>query len=458
MNFQKDFLWGVSTASYQIEGAWNEDGKGLSIWDIFCEKDGAIKNSDNGNIACDHYHRYKEDVLLMKSLGIKAYRFSVSWPRIMPNGTGKINQKGIDFYNNLINELIKNGIEPVMTMYHWDLPAELHYRGGWLNPDISDYFAEYAKVIAENFTDRVKKIITINEPLCIIALGYMEGVHAPGLKLSAKESLKCAHNLLVAHGKAAKMLKKYGADDIEIGIAPNFDNFYPENENRTDDIKAARIKMFEMEHKKPRAWIARANWWLDPVIFGRYPFEHEEFYEEVLPKNYKKDVTNLKGTVDFICFNLYNGEPVTTDKDGKPINAKFKVGHPQNACHWNITPEAIKWTAKFLYERYNIPLYVSENGMACHDAVSLDGCVHDPNRIDYLNRYLLRLGEAVEEGVDVRGYFVWSFFDNFEWAEGYEPRFGIVYVDYETQKRTIKDSGYWYTKVIDTNGKNLQIE
>lgn len=207
MGLPKDFLWGASTASYQIEGAWNEDGKGLSVWDIFCEKQGAVKNGENGHIACDHYHRYKDDVALMKKLGLKAYRFSVSWSRIMPNGTGEINKKGIQFYNNLIDELIKNDIEPIMTMYHWDLPAELHYKGGWLNLEIADYFMEYAKVIAENFTDRVKKIITINEPLCIIALGYAEGVHAPGLKLSPREYLKCAHNLLLAHGKAAKTLK-----------------------------------------------------------------------------------------------------------------------------------------------------------------------------------------------------------------------------------------------------------
>ena len=209
MSFPKDFLWGTATAAYQIEGAWNKNGKGLSIWDLFCEKTGAVKNGDNGHTACDHYHRYKEDIALMKKLEIKAYRFSVAWTRILPNGTGEVNNKGIEFYNNLIDELIKNGIEPVMTMYHWDLPAELHYRGGWLNPKIADYFEEYAKVIAENFTDRVKKIITINEPLCIIGLGYAEGIHAPGLKLSQREYLKCAHNLLVAHGKAARALKKY---------------------------------------------------------------------------------------------------------------------------------------------------------------------------------------------------------------------------------------------------------
>ena len=273
MGYPKDFLWGASTASYQIEGAWNEDGKGLSVWDIFCEKQGAVKNGENGHIACDHYHRYKDDVALMKKLGLKAYRFSVSWSRIMPNGTGEINKKGIQFYNNLIDELIKNDIEPIMTMYHWDLPAELHYKGGWLNLEIADYFMEYAKVIAENFTDRVKKIITINEPLCIIALGYAEGVHAPGLKLSPREYLKCAHNLLLAHGKAAKTLKKYGAKDVLVGIAPNMDNFYPFNEQNIVDINAARTKMFEIDGEKPYRWMHPVNWWLDPVVKGYYPIE-----------------------------------------------------------------------------------------------------------------------------------------------------------------------------------------
>ena len=388
MGYPKDFLWGASTASYQIEGAWNEDGK------------------------------------------------------------GEINKKGIQFYNNLIDELIKNDIEPIMTMYHWDLPAELHYKGGWLNLEIADYFMEYAKVIAENFTDRVKKIITINEPLCIIALGYAEGVHAPGLKLSPREYLKCAHNLLLAHGKAAKTLKKYGA--------PNMDNFYPFNEQNIVDINAARTKMFEIDGEKPYMWIHQVNWWLDPVVKGYYPIEGKVEYDNILPADYEKDIKDIGGTVDFICFNLYFGIPVTTDNNGAAVIAELNAAKTQMG--WNVTPDAIKWAAKFLYERYNMPIYVSENGMACHDTVSLDGKVHDQNRIDYLQRYLLKLGEAIDDGADIRGYFVWSLMDNFEWDNGYEPRFGIVYVDYETQKRIIKDSGYWYSKVIETDGETLRIE
>lgn len=453
MSFPKEFLWGAATSAYQIEGAWNEDGKGLSIWDIYCMKDGAVKNGEDGKTACDHYHRYKEDVALMKKLGLKAYRFSVSWPRVMPSGTGDVNQKGIDFYNNLIDELIKNDIEPVITMYHWDLPAKLHYRGGWLNSEIADCFAEYAKVIAENFTDRVKKIITINEPLCVIGLGYSEGIHAPGLKLSARECLKCAHNLLLAHGKAAKTLKKYGAADVKVGIAPNMDNYYPLDAANIADVNAAQSKMFEIERNNPRAWLSRINWWLDPVTKGHYPLEGKDEYEKFLPAGYDREIKDIGETVDFICFNLYFGAPVTTDENGKTVMAKLDAAKTQ--VDWPITPDAIKWSAKFLHERYNLPLYVSENGMACHDAVSLDGEVHDPNRVDYLNRYLLKLSEAIDEGADVRGYFVWSLTDNFEWALGYDPRFGIVYVDYKTQERIMKDSAKWYSKVIETNGDAL---
>lgn len=448
--FSDDFLWGAATASYQIEGAWNEDGKGKSIWDEYCEKDGAIRNGDSGKIACDHYHRYKEDIAIMKKIGIKAYRFSVSWPRILPDGTGEVNQKGIDFYNDLIDELIKNGIEPVMTIYHWDLPLELHYKGGWLNPEIADWFSEFAKVIAENYTDRVKKIITINEPLCIISCGY-GGIHAPGLVLTGKERVKASHNLLMAHGKAVKTLRKYGSKDIKIGIAPCFGNSYPYDENNPDDIKAARDGMFETRPQDTIQWISRASWWLDPVIKGTYPIKDERD-KDILPCGYEKDMELISQPLDFICFNLYEGVPFTVDEKGERTPVKFASGHPRTSINWKITPDAIKWTAKFLYERYKLPIYVSENGMACHDSVSLDGKVHDSNRIDYIHRYLLKLKEAIDEGADVKGYFVWSLMDNFEWAEGYNERFGIVYVNYQTQERIIKDSGYWYSKVIEQNG------
>lgn len=455
MAFPKNFLWGAATAAYQIEGAWNEDGKGLSVWDIFCTKDGAINEGHNGETACDHYHRYKEDIAIMSKMGLKAYRFSVSWPRIIPNGIGEINQKGIDFYNKLIDELVKKDIEPVMTMYHWDLPAELHYKGGWLNPEITDWFAEYARVIAENFSDRVKKIITINEPYCIIGNGYVGGEHAPGMKLSPMEYIKASHNLNMAHGKAVKAIRRYGSKDVQIGISPNFLNLYPYDENKQLDVNMTRERMFSVEADNPKQLIAKANWWLEPIIRGKYP-DGVEMYNDIMPENYSEEAREIGGTLDFICFNLYSGNAVTTDENGNQSYVGHKPGYPKNSMKWTIDPDSLKWTAKFLYERYNMPIYVSENGMACHDAVSLDGKVHDPNRIDYINRYLLKLKEAINEGADVRGYFYWSFMDNFEWAYGYDERFGLVYVDYQTQERIIKDSGYWYAGVIESNGEKLK--
>lgn len=454
MSFPDKFLWGTATAAYQIEGAKDEGGKGLSIWDMYCKKDGAIYNGENGDIACDHYHRFKEDVALMKKLGMKAYRFSVSWPRIMPKGSGEINYEGIRFYNELIDELIKNDIEPVLTAYHWDLPLELYYKGGWLNRDVADYFGEYMRVIAENFGDRVKKIITINEPACVIGCGYQAGVHAPGLKLSYSEVLTAAHNLLLAHGKAVRAIRKYGADDIKVGISLNFDNFYPEDEENKADIEAAR-KMFFGLDSNPQRWVFKSSWWLEPIINGRYPKDINDKYKMFISDECENDFDIISSPIDYICFNLYEGQKVTSQPGGTAIMTPYAPGFAKTTCGWRVTPEAIKWTAKFLYEKYNMPIYVSENGMACHDAVSLDGKVHDPNRIDYLNRYLKKLEEAIDEGADIRGYFVWSFMDNFEWAEGYNERFGIVYVDYENQNRIVKDSGYWYSKVIETNGNIL---
>ncbi len=453
MKFDKSFLWGCATASYQIEGGWNEDGKGKNIWDEFCEREGVIRDGDHGRVACDHYHLYQEDVEIMKQLGLKAYRFSVSWARLIPDGVGEINEKGIDFYNNLIDALLEAGIEPVMTLYHWDLPLALQHKGGWQNPEIKDWFYEYAKLIAQRFSDRVKKFITINEPVCVIGVGLRDGNHAPGFQLSSREVLGAAHNLLTAHGYGVKALREYAKQPIEIGIAPNFDNFYPLDETKEGDVNAAREKMFAIQ-EKPEMWIQTANWWLDPIVKGRYP-ALTDAQKAYLPKGYEKDMEDISRKIDFICFNLYSGTPCTTDENGTPVLAGFKAGHPRTSINWKVAPDSLKWNAKFLYERYQMPLYISENGMACHDGVSLDGRVHDANRIDYMNRYLLKLGEAIQEGACVKGYFVWSLMDNFEWAEGYNERFGIVYVDYETQKRTIKDSGYWYRDVIQSNGEIL---
>ena len=454
MSFPKDFIWGTATAAYQIEGAYRENGKGASIWDEFCTRNGAVKNGDTGNESTDHYHRYKEDIAILKRLGIKSYRFSVSWPRILPHGIGEVNKEGLAFYDNLINELIRNDIEPVITIYHWDLPLELQHKGGWLNEEISDWFAEYVKIIAEHFSDRVKKFMTLNEPLCFVVLGYEVGMHAPGLKLSEKEVIKTAHNVLVSHGKAVKTLRKYGRKDIQIGIALCFDNDYPFDESNQCDIEAAKESFFRQESGKCTQWLKKANWWLDPIIKGKYPSVNGE-EKLMLPSGYEDDLKIISQPIDFIGFNLYNGNAYTYDENNVPKIVPNKVGYPRTSIGWPITPSSIKWVCKFLYDRYNLPLYITENGMACHDAVSLNGKVHDPNRIDYLDRYLTKVKEAIDDGVDVKGYYVWSFLDNFEWAEGYNERFGIVYVDYQTQERIIKDSGYWYSQFIRRNMEEM---
>ena len=451
--FKKDFMWGAATASYQIEGAAYEDGKGLSIWDMFSRKPGAIFEGHTGDVACDHYHRVGEDVAIIKKLGLNAYRFSLSWPRILPDGIGAVNPKGIAFYNRLIDELLSNGITPFITLYHWDLPLALHHRGGWLNSEAPDWFANYAKVVAERFSNRAKHFITFNEPQCFIGLGYTEGRHAPGLHLSPSEAIPMAHNVLVAHGKAVAAMRRYGAADIQIGYSPCGTYPYPASES-PEDVEAARALTFKIP-EEPGRWFWNIAWWSDPVFLGAYPQDGMELYGQYLPANWRDDMALISQPLDFCGQNMYNGHAVKAGANGQPAEVKRIEGFPRGANQWPVTPESLKWGVKFLYERYKKPIYVTENGISCHDAISLDGQVHDPNRIDFLHRYLLALREAAAEGADVAGYFVWSLMDNFEWPEGYKERFGLVYIDYPTQRRIIKDSGRWYRSVIADNGRSL---
>ena len=453
MSFNKDFVWGVSTSAYQIEGSHDKDGKGLDIWDVFCKQEGRIENNENGDNACNHYQMYKEDVQLMKNLGIKAYRFSINWSRIIPNGIGEVNKKGIEFYNNLIDELLANGIEPYLTMYHWELPYALYEKGGFANDESVDWFANYAKVIAENFSDRVKNIFTFNEPQIFIGLGYIAGIHAPGLKVSYKEVFKITHNVLKSHGAAVKMLRKYGAKDLKVGIAPTSLFHYPATDSK-EDIEAARLMTMGL-NPNPAEFAMNVTWFSDPIFFGKYPKEGLKMYAEYLPEITEEDMELISQPIDFYGQNIYNGSIVKMGEDGKPLEVKREIGYPVNSLDWPITPQSMYYGPKFLYERYHTPIIITENGMACHDVISLDGKVHDPNRIDFLNRYLLELKKAVNDGIDVFGYLTWSLMDNFEWHSGYSKRFGLVYVDFNTYKRTVKDSAYWYQKVIESNGEIL---
>lgn len=452
MGFQKDFKWGAATAAYQIEGAFQEDGKGLNIWDVFCKEKGRVYDGHTGEVACDHYHRFREDVALMKELGVKAYRFSISWSRLLPAGIGKLNPAGVKFYHELIDALLDAGIEPFVTLYHWDLPYDLYRKGGWLNPESVNWFAEYTKAVAELYSDRVSNFFTFNEPQCFIGNACLRGFHAPGVHGMVRDTLEMAHNVLKAHGTAVKVLREYAKSDVKAGYAPTCNMSYPDSD-KPEDIEAARMTLFEV--KEPEDWAWNVAWWSDPVMLGRYPEEGLKKYREYLPEITKDDMKLISQPLDFYGQNIYNGVRVRMGSDGKPEVVKRYDGFPKTSLDWPVTPECLYWGPRFLYERYKKPIYITENGMSCHDVISLDGKVHDPNRIDFLNRYLRELKKCAEDGTDIRGYFLWSLLDNFEWHTGYAERFGIVYVDYPSQRRIIKDSAYWYRQTIQENGENL---
>jgi beta-glucosidase len=449
MSFHKDFVWGSATASYQIEGAWNEGGRGPSIWDVFCHEKGHIAEGHTGDVACDHYHRFREDVRLMKELGIKAYRFSISWTRIFPKGTGQINMEGVRFYSELLDELIQNGIEPYITLFHWDYPYELYCKGGWLNGDSVQWFADYAAAIAELYSDRCKHFITFNEPQCFIGTGYLTGAHAPGLRVSFRDIFRMCHNVLKAHGAAVIALRKHAKQPILIGYAPTCNANYPLTDS-PEDIEAARRSLFACPPLNGGV-MRNVSWWSDPIMLGHYPEDGLAMYKDYLPEITEEDMKLISQPIDFYAQNIYNGSAIVSDGNGGYRQATRTVGAAKTAIQWPITPECLRWTPRFLYERYKKPFFITENGMSAHDTVSLDGKVHDPNRIDFLHRYLLELEKASDDGADIRGYFLWSFMDNFEWAKGYTDRFGIVYVDYETQERIPKDSAYWYRDWIQAH-------
>lgn len=444
MGFKDDFEWGVATASFQIEGG--SESRGDSVWDMFCRKEGAVAFGHDGKIACDHYHKYKEDVAIMKAMGIKSYRFSISWPRIMPDGLGKINEEGVRFYNNLIDELIKNDIKPYITLFHWDYPTALYRKGGWLNSESPKWFEEYTKVVVDLFSDRVENWFTLNETACFISVGHANGEHAPGLRLSEEDVMICAHHAHLAHGLAVRTIRERAKLKPNIGFAPVGDIKIP-NTNSPEDIKAAYDEMFKVV--KPHYWGSAI--WIEPVMTGQYPKEIREYYERMNIEISESDMQIIGTPVDFLGVNIYVGGRVSSTEH----NVGEKVGFDQTAMGWAMTPEALYWGPKFYYERYKKPIYITENGMANVDLVSKDGGVHDPQRIEYLRSYLSCLRQAASEGVDIKGYFQWSLLDNFEWAEGYQKRFGLVYMDYETLSRIPKDSARWYKTVIENNGENL---
>lgn len=451
MGFNKNFVWGVSTAAYQIEGGAFEDGKGLNVWDICSKQPGFVRDGDTGNTACDHYHRFKEDIAIMKSMNIKAYRFSINWARVIPEGTGKINELGMKFYEDLVDELLNNGIEPYVTLFHWDYPVSLFKKGGWLNRDSSDWFAEYTKVVVERLSDRVTHWMTLNEPQCFINIGHGDGTHAPGLKLNRGYVLDAMHNSLMAHGKSAMTIRSYTKRDCEIGFAPVAGVTIPASDS-VEDIKAAKDDMFNNYTFENCMW--KNSLWMDPVYLGKYHDEAIRVNEGWWPEIKDGDLKIINQPLDFFGMNSYQG-PTVKGVDGKIEFVKNQPGYVHTDIKWPVTPEILYYGPDFFQERYGLPILVTENGMANLDSVSLDGKVHDPQRIDFLTRYLKEYKRAADKGVDLKGYMQWSFMDNFEWSEGYNQRFGLVHVDYTSFKRTIKDSGYWYSSIIKENGGSL---
>lgn len=443
--FPKNFLWGVACASYQCEGAWNEDRKGPNIWDDFCHDltYDNVKNRDSGDVACDTYHRYKEDVALMKRFGIRAYRFSISWARVMPTGEGAVNEKGLQFYDNLVNELIANGIEPLITLYHWDLPSALQDKGGWMNREIVEKFAAYAQVIAQKFKGRVHKFMTINEPQCVAQCGYENGSHAPGLKLGTEKVALVYHNMCLAHSAAQRVIKQICGQDVLVGAVPCGSLAYPEK-----DTPEGREAAYKASFDLNVGW--NFNIFLDSLILHRYDESASEGYKRFAATIDPAD-WDLMETPDFLGLNIYQGFMV--NEKGEMV--KRYPGFPLTACKWGVTPEVLHYGPMHIYRRYGLPIYITENGLSCNDRVYLDGKVHDADRIDFLHRYLLELSKAIEEGTPILGYLQWSFLDNFEWSQGYDERFGIIYVDYRTCERIPKDSAQWYADVIESNGECL---
>jgi len=442
--FPENFLWGGATSAYQVEGSPLADGAGPSIWQRFAHTPGMTKDGDTGDVACDHYRRYREDIALMRELGLKAYRFSIAWARVLPEGTGRVNPAGLAFYERLVDTLLENGIEPLATLYHWDLPAALDDRGGWLNRDVASWFADYASTMYRRLDDRVKMWGTINEPWVITDGGYLHGALAPGHR-NRFEAPIASHNLLRSHGAAVQAYRAEGRN--RIGLVVNIEPKYPASDS-DEDLAATR---------RADAYMNRQ--YLDPAYRGAYPTELIEIFGEAWPEWQADDFALIQQPTDFLGVNYYTRSVVRHDPESWPLRAS-PVRQP-NATYtetgWEVFPRGLTDTLVWVKDRYgNPPVYITENGAAFVDPATVNGSgLPDPQRVDYLRHHLRAVRDAIDAGCDIRGYFAWSVLDNLEWSLGFSKRFGIVHVDFATQKRTAKDSARFYSKVIASNGSTI---
>jgi beta-glucosidase len=443
--FPKDFLWGCATSAYQIEGSPLADGAGASIWHRFSHTPNRVTDGDTGDIACDHYRRWSSDVDLMRELGMQSYRFSIAWGRVLPEGTGRVNPAGLGFYERLVDRLLEKGIQPMATLYHWDLPAALDDRGGWLNRDIAGWFAEYSEVMFRKLGDRVRYWVTLNEPWVVTDGGYLHGVLAPGHR-SAFEAPLASHNLMRAHGAA---VQAYRALNLRspIGLVVNIEPKYPASQDAAD-LAAA---------KRGEAYMNRQ--YLQPAIHGSYPAELEDVFGEAWPDFPSQDFALIKQKLDFLGVNYYTRQVSRNDPNAWPVRVSGvkQKQHTHTETGWEVFPQGLTDTLLWVKNNYgNPPLYITENGAAFFDPPQVEGAVlEDPLRVDYLRKHLRAVHAAIQQGADIRGYFVWSLLDNLEWAYGFSKRFGIVHVNYETLARTPKRSAHLYSEVIRTNGAVL---
>lgn len=445
LSFPSNFVWGGATAAFQIEGAWDEDGKSESIWDRFCRTPGKVANGDTGDVACDHYHRWPDDIRMMQELGLQAYRFSIAWPRILPDGRGRVNQAGLDFYSRLVDGLLEAGIAPFATLYHWDLPQILQEAGGWPSRSTAEAFVEYTDVITRHLGDRIKNWMTHNEPWCIAFLSHQIGEHAPGHQ-NWNEAIRAAHHVLLSHGWAVPVIRR-NSPDAEVGIVLNFTHASAASSSPADQNAA---RWFDGYFNR---------WFLDPVYGRHYPADMVEAYSQMgaLPNGMEfvqpGDMEAIAASTDFLAVNYYT-RAVLRDEEaaGNLPQTVFPSGE-ETAMGWEIYPNGLYELLCRLHFAYQIPkLYITENGCAYSDGPGDDDKVRDKRRISYLHRHFAATQRAIQAGAPVQGYFVWSLMDNFEWAKGYDQRFGMVWVDFETQQRIPKESAHWYSGVIGQNG------